>query len=460
MSFINKTEIENLLKYTPEPSEEEINLILSKALELKGLTLKDTAPLINAEKPEHIKKIFNAASQIKDEIYGRRLVIFAPLYVSNYCANNCLYCGFRAANKEIKRHCLTLEEVKSETELILSQGHKRILMLMGESLSGCSFEYFLKCIRAVYQVKDKRGSSIRRVNVEVPPLDPEELRKLSKEKIGTYTVFQETYNSEVYERMHPAPGPKSDYSKRLYAMDEALASGLKDVGIGALFGLYDYRFEVLGLIEHANHLKDKFGVGPHTISVPRVEPASGAPLSRNLPAQVSDNDFMKIVAVLRCAVPYTGIILSTRESPELRDKLFSLGVSQISAGSKTGPGGYSKEKEEGQFSLKDMRSSGEVIAKVIKEGNIPSFCTGCYRKGRVGADFMELAEPGLIKEHCLPNALLTLMEYLIDYADEDTLKEGKRLIRNELEEISLESLREKTRGYLKRIENGERDIYF
>ena len=387
------------------------------------------------------------------------MVIFAPLYISNICSNNCLYCGFRRDNKDLKRHALSIDEIKEAVRIILSQGHKRILMLMGDAPNGCSFEYFLESIEAAYSVKDDLGSSIRRINVEVPPLNAEEFKKLSKANIGTYTVFQETYNPDVYAQMHPAPGAKSDYFKRLYTMDDALAAGLNDVGIGALFGLYDYRFEVLGLLEHAAHLKKKFGVGPHTISVQRIEPASGAPLTNKIPAPVSYSEFMKIVAVIRCAVPYTGIILSTRETPELRDKVFSLGVSQISAGSKTGPGGYSEDEEIGQFSLNDTRSSGEIIAKVIKEGHIPSFCTGCYRMGRVGADFMELAEPGLIKQFCLPNALLTLKEYLIDYADEDTAREGNALIKKELASMP-SSLKKKTADFLKQIESGERDIYF
>jgi len=459
MSFIEKQRIERLLETTPPAAGAVLENILSKAVSLGGLNTEETAALIKTSDPEEIKKIYAAAGCIKEAIYGRRLVVFAPLYVSNICSNNCLYCGFRRDNKKIKRRALTIDEVKREVRMILSQGHKRILMLMGDSPGGCSFDYFLDCIDAAYSVRDDKGSGIRRINVEVPPLNSGELKRLSDANIGTYTVFQETYHPEVYARMHPAPGTKSDYLKRLYAMDEALTAGLNDVGIGALFGLNDYRFEVLGLLEHAAHLKRKFGVGPHTISVPRVEPASGAPMSIDLPSRVSDGDFMKIVAVLRCAVPYTGIILSTRETPGLRDRLFSLGVSQISAGSKAAPGGYS-DKEEGQFSLNDTRSSGEVIAKVIKEGHIPSFCTGCYRRGRVGADFMELAEPGLIKEHCHPNALLTLMEYLLDYADKDTLEEGRQLIAKELSTINSAALREKTEGFLKQIENGKRDIYF
>jgi len=349
--------------------------------------------------------------------------------------------------------------VRDEARALLEEGHKRALMLMGESERECSFDRFLESIEAAYSARDEKGSSVRRINVEIPPQPPENLRKLSRARIGTYTVFQETYHRKTYEMMHPS-GPKSSYLDRLYAMDEALSNGLNDVGIGALFGLYDYRFEVLSLIEHSRHLDSKFGVGPHTISVPRVEPAEGAPLASAPPSGVSDGEMKKIVAVLRCAVPYTGIILSTRETASLRDELFSLGVSQISAGSKTGPGGYSRPGSGTQFSLNDTRRTGEVIDSLIMQGYIPSFCTGCYRLGRVGEDFMELAKPGLIKLHCLPNALLTLKEYLQDYAGPEAREKGEALIEKELGSVPDPARREKTRENLKKIEDGERDIYF
>jgi len=363
----------------------------------------------------------------------------------------------------MKRKCLTVEEIKEETRIILEQGHKRILMLMGDHPSECSFDYFLEAIESVYSVKDSKGNSIRRINIEIAPLAEEEFLKLNKVKIGTYTVFQETYHKETYKKMHPS-GKKSDYLWRLYAMDRVLKNGLNDVGIGALFGLYDYRFEVLALIQHARHLDKNYGVGPHTISIPRIEPAQNAPCSTNIPHPVSDKDFKKLVAVLRCAVPYTGMILSTRESPEMRKQVFNLGISQISAGSKTSPGGYKEaiinpENEE-QFSLNDTRTTEGVIESVIKQGFIPSFCTGCYRLGRVGQDFMDLAKPGLIQLHCLPNALTTLKEYLVDYANEDIKKEGEELIKKELINIPNEKRREKTTEYLNQIEKGERDLYF
>jgi len=339
-------------------------------------------------------------------------------------------------------------------------------MLMGES-GAYRFDRFLDAIDAAYSVTDSKGSSLRRINVEIAPLEVEEFQKLSKKKIGTYTVFQETYHEPTYRKMHPT-GRKSDYRWRLEVMDRALSNGLHDVGIGALFGLYDYRFEVVSLIEHARHLDKKFGVGPHTISVPRIEPACDAPAAMDIPHPVSDEDFAKIVAVLRCSVPYTGIILSTRETAEMRDRLFSLGVSQISAGSSTEIGGYSGNADkanteqvgEGQFSLGDHRKTCEVISSVIEQGYIPSFCTGCYRRGRVGKDFMDLAKPGLIKLHCQPNALLTLKEYLMDYADDKTKEDGEALIVEELENIPDPVRTQKTKKMLAQVEKGESDLYF
>jgi 2-iminoacetate synthase len=461
--FIDEELIHDLLKEKSNASKEEAERVLKKALLLKGLELDEVAVLINIEDEHLLESLFKTALKIKELIYGNRLVLFAPLYVSNYCSNNCLYCGFRKDNKDMKRKCLGIEEIKEETRLILEQGHKRILMLMGEHPNKCSYDYFLRAIEAGYSVQDSKGSSIRRINIEIAPLNEEEFRKLSNVKIGTYTVFQETYHKETYTNMHPH-GKKSDYHWRLNTMDRALSNGLNDVGIGALFGLYDYRFEVLALIQHAKHLDKKFGVGPHTISIPRMEPAQNAPASIDIPSRVSDKNFKKLVAVLRCAVPYTGMILSTREPPEMRKEVFNLGVSQISAGSKTNPGGYKEatinpENEE-QFSLSDTRSTGEIISSVIKQGFVPSFCTGCYRLGRVGQDFMDLAKPGLIKLHCLPNALSTLKEYLVDYADSDTRKKGEELIAKELINIPNRNRREKTIEYLERIQNGERDLYF
>lgn len=465
-SFIDENYIFRLLEQSRNPDSRKVDEILQKALELKGISLTETAVLLNVENPDDLEKIFFTAGKIKDEIYGNRLVLFAPLYISNYCSNNCLYCGFRVENKAIERKLLSVDEIKEETKLILEQGHKRILLLMGENHRECSLDYFINAIYTIYSVSDSKGSTIRRINVEIAPLSENEFKRFSEIPIGTYTVFQETYHRATYHRMHPK-GKKSDYDWRLYTMDRALSNGMHDVGIGALFGLFDYKFEILALIIHSQHLDNVYGVGPHTISIPRVKPAQNAPASYNTKYAVNDNDFKKLVAILRIAVPYTGIILSTREPANLRNELFNLGVSQISAGSKTSVGGYKQafdssqiEQGTGQFTLNDCRSSGEVIFDVIKMGFVPSFCTACYRVGRVGGDFMDLAKPGLIKLHCHPNAIVTLKEYLVDYADERTKQIGEELIQSELQKIPLSKVRSKTIHFLERIEKGERDLYF
>ena len=455
MMFIDESKLTGVLKRAEGASNKEMENILGKALLLKGLSSEEAAVLLHMENMELLEGLFTTAKKIKNEIYGKRLVFFAPLYASNYCSNNCLYCGFRKDNKEMSRIELSMEEIRDETRRILEQGHKRVLLLSGEDAD--NFELIIQAIKAIYSVRDSKGNGIRRVNLEVAPLEKEQFREISRAKIGTYTVFQETYHKETYEKMHPE-GMKADYERRLKTMDMALENGLNDVGIGALFGLYDYKFEVLALLQHSKHLDTTYGVGPHTISVPRVKPASNAFASMNIPKPVSDIDFKKLVAVLRLAVPYTGIILSTREPMALRTELFDLGVSQISAGSKTSPGGYSKEGE-GQFSLNDTRSTGEVIKDVINRGFIPSFCTGCYRLGRVGKDFMELAKPGLIKAHCLPNSLTTLQEYLEDYADVETKKKGEELIAKMMQYVPKERGK-KTEEYLHKIKKGARDLYF
>lgn len=462
LKIIDETKIFELLQKSKEPNDSEIIEILHKARELKGLSLNDIATLLNIHKPNQLEQLFHTAHYVKDTIYGKRLVLFAPLYLSNYCANNCLYCGFRAENRDVHRKSLTPEEIEEETLAILEQGHKRVLLLMGEDHRECNLDSFYKQIDKVYSVKDSKGSQIRRINVEIQPLSEDEFQILKDIKIGTYTVFQETYHRKTYQIMHPS-GKKSNYDWRLQVMDRALSNGMHDVGIGVLFGLYDYKFEVLAMIMHAEHLEKHYGCGPHTISVPRVQPAKNAPASHNLPHQVDDLNFKKIVAIIRCAVPYTGMILSTREPVWLRTELFDMGISQISAGSKTNPGGYKQafnyDFEESQFTLNDCRTSGEVIESVIEQGYIPSFCTACYRLGRVGADFMDLAKPGLIKLFCLPNSLTTLMEYLVDYADEKTKKLGLELIEREIQEIPTENIRKKTREFLEKIEKGSKDLY-
>ncbi len=464
MNIIDEEKINKVLEENRDPSDEKIGNILKEALRLKGLCLEDAAYLlsIGSSNKALMKELFNTAFRIKNAIYGNRLVLFAPLYVSNYCSNDCLYCGFRKSNKDMKRKILTDDEIRQEVRILEKQGHKRILMLMGEDFEKYSFDDFLRAIKVVYSVKSGNGE-IRRVNVEIPPLNVEDFRRLKKANIGTFTMFQETYHKKTYERMHPS-GKKSDYYWRLEAMDRAQKAGIDDVGIGVLFGLYDYRFEVLALLMHAQHLDKMFGTGPHTISIPRIEPAQNAPMANNPPHPVANEDFKKLVAAIRCSVPYTGMILSTRESPKMRRELFHLGVSQISSGSKTNPGGYNEARinpeNEEQFALSDTRPTPIVIKDMMKQGFIPSFCTGCYRVGRTGKDFMELAKPGLIQNFCQPNALLTLQEYLEDYTDEEVRDIGSKLIKREANKIKNEKIKEEFYRKLGRIRNGERDLYF
>ncbi len=460
--IINDNDIFNLINVTKNTDKYKIREIFDKILELNGLNPEETAYLLNLEDKEQIDELLNIAYKIKNEIYGNRLVLFAPLYVSNFCSNNCLYCGFRVENKELDRVRLNLDEITQETIAILEQGHKRILLLMGEDNNYFKNDYLINVINTIYAAKDSKGSSIRRINLEIAPLKDEEFKLLSKVEIGTYTVFQETYHRETYNQMHTF-GHKSDFDFRLETMDRALSNGMKDVGIGTLFGLYDYKFEVIAMLMHAQHLDKEYGVGPHTISVPRIKPASNAPASLNIPHSINDDDFKKLVAIIRCSVPYTGMIISTRETAELRNELFKLGISQTSAGSKTNPGGYKQALNQvfdGQFSLNDCRSSGEVIADVIRQGFLPSFCTACYRLGRVGADFMDLAKPGLIKLHCQPNGITTLMEYLELYADEETKNAGMKLIEKEMLDIPNVKVQQKTKEYINRIAKGECDLYF
>lgn len=465
MNIIDEERINKALEENKTPSDEKIRKILKKALKLKGLDINDATSLLNINCKNDIlmEELFNTAFKIKNAIYGNRLVLFAPLYVSNYCSNDCLYCGFRKSNREMKRKALTDNELREEVEILEKQGHKRLLMLMGEYFKEYSFDDFLRAIRVAYSVKTKLKGEIRRINVEIPPLSISNFKKLKNMKIGTFTMFQETYHKKTYEKMHPS-GKKSDYFYRLEAMDRAQKAGIDDVGIGALFGLYNYKFEVLALLMHAQHLDRTYGTGPHTISVPRIEPAQNAPVANNPPYPVSDSDFKKLVAVIRCSVPYTGMILTTRESPKMRRFAFNLGVSQISAGSKTNPQGYKQAlinpEDQEQFALSDTRPTPEVIKDMMKQGFIPSFCTACYRLGRTGKDFMDLAKPGLIQNFCQPNALLTLQEYLEDYADKEAKEIGTNLIKKEAEKIKNKKIKEEFYGKLERIKNGERDLYF
>jgi 2-iminoacetate synthase len=435
--------------------------VLAKARDLHGLDLADVAALTGISDPTLLNELFQAARHAKETIYGRRLVLFAPLYVSNLCANDCAYCAFRLRNRSVQRRVLTQDEVQREVETLERQGHKRVLLVAGESYPGEGFDYVLRCIDTVYATRTPPSGEIRRVNVNVAPLTVEEFRTLAERKIGTYQLFQETYHRETYARVHLL-GRKRDFDWRATVMDRAMAAGLVDVGVGILFGLFDWRFEVLALLQHAAHLEQRFGVGPHTISVPRLEPAIGSDVAAHPPFAVPDIEFRKLVAILRLAVPYTGIILSTRETAGIRRETFALGVSQISAGSRTNPGGYTEGEhvtEEGQqFSLGDHRSLDEVVRDVATLGYIPSFCTGCYRLGRIGKDFMDLAKPGEIRAHCDPNALSTFQEYLLDYATPETRVTGERLIEDVLAGMGG---REATvaRKLVDQVRVGKRDVY-
>lgn len=460
--FIDDGKIERLLTESKNPSRRRVEELIEKAKKLKGLTPEETAVLLQVEDPELLGEIGRTARQIKRDIYGNRLVLFAPLYIANFCSNNCLYCGFRKDNKELQRVALSMEQIASEVAVLEREGHKRLLMLCGEHPGRSSLDYFIEAIETAYSVKTEKGGEIRRINVEIAPLEVEEFRRLKAAKIGTYVLFQETYHHETYRRMHPT-GPKKDYVRRLTAMHRAQEGGIDDVGIGALFGLYDYKFEVLGLLFHALQLEKDCGVGPHTISIPRLEPALNAPAAIKPPRPVSDEEFKKLVAVIRMAVPYTGMILSTRETAALRSEVFDLGVSQISAGSRTNPGGYREDTSEGfraaQFNLGDTRTPDEVILDISTHGHIPSFCTACYRLGRTGADFMDLAKPGLIQKFCRTNAILTYKEYLEDYASPEARAAGDDLIGRLLAETKSVRLRENLEKRLRKIEEGQRDLY-
>lgn len=453
--IINNEKIQNSLNYKPNNSE--LEKILEKSKKLERLSMQDVAVLLNTTKTEDVNKILKVANWVKNEIYGNRLVIFAPLYISNLCNNDCTYCAFRCTNKSIARKALTQPEILKETVTLLKTGQKRVLLVAGESYPKEGINYVLKAIDTVYSARDGKNS-IRRLNVNLAPLEIEDFKRLKEHDIGTYQLFQETYHKETYLKLH-LKGPKRNYDYRLTAIDRAFQAGIDDVGIGILFGLYDYKYEVLALVSHIEHLESNFGMGPHTISVPRLEPATGSEVASNPPHPVSDDEFKKIIAILRLAVPYTGIILSTRETAETRAEAFDLGISQISAGSKTNPGGYNDVSSLEQFSLGDHRNLDEVIYDVCKHGYIPSFCTSCYRLGRTGLDFMEYAKPGDIKKKCSPNAIITFQEYLEDYASPKTKEIGEKTIAKGLATLPNEKIREFAKKSIQKIKDGERDIF-
>lgn len=457
-NFIHEEQILTTLKNTENPLPHQVKEVLTKAKKMQGLSLQETALLTQVKDPLLLQEIFDTARYVKETIYGNRMVFFAPLYVTNQCQNDCLYCGFRSTNTKLKRRTLTMPELAEEVKILEDMGHKRVLLVYGESQK---MPYLIDSINTVYQTRSKKGE-IRRVNVNSAPLTVEEFKELKAANIGTYQCFQETYHQETYKKVHLS-GKKTDYFWRLFALDRALQAGLDDVATGVLFGLYDWKFEVLALLEHSLYLEKTYGVGPHTISFPRLEPALNAPISKQPPYPVDDEDFKKIIAIVRLAVPYTGIILTTRENPQLRRELFALGVSQISAGSRTYPGGYhdslSHVPDMEQFTLGDTRPLDEVIADLLTHGYVPSFCTGCYRLGRTGHDFMDLAKPGEIHQFCSPNALLTLTEYLEDYASEETKKIGIAVVKKEKKRLG-EKFKPEFEKKLEKILKGDRDLFF
>ena len=452
--FINHEEILDTLKYAEENkhNKELIASLIEKARLCKGLSHREAAVLLECDIDELNQEMFKLAKEIKQKIYGNRIVMFAPLYLSNYCVNGCVYCPYHAKNKHICRKKLTQEQVREETIALQDMGHKRLALEAGEDPVNNPIEYILECIDTIYSIKHKNGA-IRRVNVNIAATTVENYKRLKDAGIGTYILFQETYHKENYEQLHPT-GPKHNYAYHTEAMDRAMQGGIDDVGLGVLYGLNLYRYDFVGLLMHAEHLEAVFGVGPHTISVPRICPADDIDVD-DFSNAISDDIFKKIVAVIRIAVPYTGMIVSTRESEASRKAALELGVSQISGASSTSVGGYAeKEPEEentAQFDRSDTRTLDEVVNWLLELGYIPSFCTACYREGRTGDRFMSLAKTGAIANCCQPNALMTLKEYLVDYASDETRKNGERVIAEELEKIPAEKVRNIAREYLSLI---------
>lgn len=441
----------------------EVDRILEKALEFNGLSHREAAVLLEVDDDETLNRIYGIAGKVKEKIYGKRIVLFAPLYLSSYCVNNCKYCGYKCSNK-IGRHQLTQEELRAEVRALEAMGHKRLLLEAGEDDQKCPIEYILECINTIYNEKFQNGA-IRRVNVDIAATTVENYKKLKEAKIGTYILFQETYHKPTYLNLHS--GPKQNYEWHTGAMDRAMRAGIDDVGIGPLYGLYDYHYETVALLMHAEHLEAVNGVGPHTISFPRLLPAEGVDYG-TFPHLVNDRDFKKVVAVIRLAVPYTGMILTTRESVDSRKELLKIGFSQMSAGSCVGVGGYARRKtvdesgmeEKPQFNLADHRKPIDVIKGLVKDGYVPSYCTACYREGRTGDRFMPLAKSGQIGNFCTPNALLTFEEYLRDYADDELKEMGQKIIDREIQSVPSAKRRAKAIDYLTRIRNGETDLRF
>jgi 2-iminoacetate synthase len=461
VDFIDDAYLTGLLA-GPQPDRSHVRDIIAKSAAKQALSVEETAVLLRASEPGLLEEMFAGARTLKETVYGNRIVLFAPLYIGNDCVNDCGYCGFRRSNQSAVRRTLTDDEVRQQVLALEARGHKRLILVFGED-PAYNAEFIARQVRLVYETRQGHGE-IRRVNINAAPMDVEGFAVIKAAGIGTYQIFQETYHHETYSRVHPRHTRKGNYLYRLDGLSRAMQAGCDDVGVGVLFGLHDWQFETLGLVAHALHLQSRFGVGPHTISFPRLRPASGVDLS-GLPG-VPDDDFKRAIAILRLAVPYTGLILTARESAALRRELMAFGVSQIDAGSRIELGGYTEAGDtqvmnREQFELGDVRSLDTVMRELIEDGYLPSFCTACYRLGRTGEHFMEFAIPGFIKRFCTPNACTTLTEYLVDYASPETLKAGGKLIADELERIEEGPLKEKLQERLKRIKDSEdRDLYF
>ncbi|ELC8399687.1 [FeFe] hydrogenase H-cluster radical SAM maturase HydG [Clostridium perfringens] len=463
LDFIKDDEINSLIAKGKElvSDKELVREIIEKSKSAEGLTPEETAVLLNLEDKELIEEMFKAARQVKEKLYGKRLVVFAPLYVSNYCVNNCTYCGYKHCNDELKRKKLNKEQLIEEVKVLESLGHKRIALEAGEDPVNAPLDYILDCIKSIYSIKFDNGS-IRRINVNIAATTVENYKRLKDAEIGTYILFQETYHKPTYERLHVS-GPKHNYNYHTTAMHRAREAGIDDIGMGVLYGLYDYKYETLAMLMHAMDLEETTGVGPHTLSVPRIRPAENVSLE-NYPYLVDDEDFKKIVAILRLAVPYAGLILSTREEPGLRDEIIALGVSQVSTGSCTGVGGYSEAyidpEEKPQFEVGDHRSPVEMIESLMEAGYIPSYCTACYREGRTGERFMDIVKSGELYKICEANALITLKEFIDDYGTDRTREIGDKLIKKSIDEIDNESFRKSVEEKINKISNGTRDLRF
>ncbi|MDR4987326.1 MAG: [FeFe] hydrogenase H-cluster radical SAM maturase HydG [Bacteroidales bacterium] len=459
--FIDADEIWTFIRRT-KADKARVREVIKASLDKKRLSLEETAVLLNANDPELVEEIKEGARQLKEKVYGERIVLFAPLYVGDLCTNNCQYCGFRSSNKDAKRITLSGDELISETKALIDQGHKRLILVYGEHPK-YSADFIAETVKIVYGVKHGNGE-IRRVNINAAPFDIPGFRKVKDAGIGTYQIFQETYHVPTYKQVHLG-GIKRNYEWRLTSLDRAQEAGIDDVGIGALFGLYDWRFEVMGLVRHVNHFEAVYNVGPHTISFPRIQNAMSLDISKEY--LVKDEDFVRLVSILRLAVPYTGMILTAREPAHIRDQILRFGVSQIDGGTNLELGGYSKGEKsaiqdlsKGQFQINDNRSLAEIMDELITSGYIPSFCTACYRLGRTGEHFMEFSVPGFIKRYCTPNALLTMAEYLEDYAGDETKKTGYQLIDSKIGELAKSQKVERLKEKIEKIKAGQRDMYF